>query len=85
MPISVDRSLRLPESEYFPDPQEKSGIALHHTVCDGAPTTASAPVGGGVVRSALPDRTAASALVGGGLFRSPLPAPRSPTDTLADR
>ena len=39
MPVHVDRSLRLPESQYFPDPQEKSGIALHHTVCDDAHTT----------------------------------------------
>jgi hypothetical protein len=39
MPVHVDRSLRLPESEYFHDPQEKSGIALHHTVCDDAHTT----------------------------------------------
>ena len=39
MPVHVDRSRYLPESEYFPDPQEKSGIALHHTVCDSAETT----------------------------------------------
>jgi hypothetical protein len=39
MPVHVDRSRYLPESEYFPDPQEKSGIALHHTVCDSARTT----------------------------------------------
>jgi hypothetical protein len=39
MPVPVDRSRCLPESEYFPDPQEKSGIALHHTVCDDAHTT----------------------------------------------
>ena len=39
MPVPVDRSLRLPESEYFADAQAKSGIALHHTVCDDARTT----------------------------------------------
>jgi len=39
MSINVDRSLEMPESEYFPEPQAKSGIALHHTVCDDAHTT----------------------------------------------
>ena len=39
MVVHVDRSLRLPESEYFAQPQAKSGIALHHTVCDDARTT----------------------------------------------
>lgn len=39
MPVPVDRSLRLPESEYFPDPQEKSGMAPDHTVSDDALTT----------------------------------------------
>ncbi len=39
MAVHVDRSLRLPESEYFAEPQAKSGIALHHTVCDSARTT----------------------------------------------
>jgi hypothetical protein len=39
MPLPVDRSLRLPDSEYFAEPQAKSGIALHHTVCDSARTT----------------------------------------------
>jgi hypothetical protein len=39
MTVHVDRSLRLPESEYFAEPQAKSGIALHHTVCDSARTT----------------------------------------------
>lgn len=28
-----------PQSEYFAEPQAKSGIALHHTVGDGARTT----------------------------------------------
>ena len=36
MAVHVDRSLSLPQSEYFPDPQAKSGIALHHTVCHSA-------------------------------------------------
>jgi hypothetical protein len=39
MPVHVDRSLRLPASEYFAEEQPKSGIALHHTVCDSARTT----------------------------------------------
>ncbi len=32
MPVPVDRSLRLPETEYFPGSQQKTGIAIHHTV-----------------------------------------------------
>jgi hypothetical protein len=32
MPLSVDRNTRLPKSEYFAEPEPKSGIALHHTV-----------------------------------------------------
>lgn len=39
MPVPADRSLRLPEVEYFAEPQHKSGIALHHTVCDSARNT----------------------------------------------
>lgn len=39
MAVQVDRSRRLPQSEYFAEPQAKSGIALHHTVCDSAHTT----------------------------------------------
>ena len=39
MAVHVDRSLSLPQSEYFPNPQAKSGIALHHTVCHSAHTT----------------------------------------------
>jgi len=39
MAVPVDRSLRLPQSEYFAEPQAKSGIALHHTVCDSVHTT----------------------------------------------
>ena len=39
MTVHVDKSMRLPESEYFADPQKKSGIALHHTVCSSAHTT----------------------------------------------
>ena len=36
MSVNVDRSLELPKSEYFPEPQAKSGIGLHHTVSDDA-------------------------------------------------
>ncbi|HWO89927.1 MAG TPA: N-acetylmuramoyl-L-alanine amidase [Gemmatimonadales bacterium] len=39
MAVHVDRSLRLPDDEYFAEPQAKNGIALHHTVCDKARTT----------------------------------------------
>jgi hypothetical protein len=39
MAVHVERSLRLPDFEYFPEPQAKTGIALHHTVCDSARTT----------------------------------------------
>ena len=39
MAVNVDRTLRLPDAEYFPEPQAKSGIAIHHTVCDRARTT----------------------------------------------
>ena len=39
MAVLIDRSVRLPKSEYFPQVQRKSGIAIHHTVggsaCDG--------------------------------------------------
>ena len=41
MSVDVNRSLELPESEYFPELEAKSGIALHHTVCDDAHTTVS--------------------------------------------
>ena len=30
MTLHMDRSFRLPESEYFPGAQRKSGIAIHH-------------------------------------------------------
>ncbi len=39
MTVEVDSSLRLPETEYFPEIQRKTGIALHHTVCDSARKT----------------------------------------------
>ncbi|MBI2535882.1 MAG: hypothetical protein HYW06_02705 [Gemmatimonadetes bacterium] len=39
MPVPVDRSLRLPETEYVPGSQHKSGIAIHHTVGGSAETT----------------------------------------------
>ncbi|HEX7119183.1 MAG TPA: hypothetical protein VF212_10360 [Longimicrobiales bacterium] len=34
-----DRTLRLPEGEYFAGPFAKSGIALHHTVGGSAKST----------------------------------------------
>jgi hypothetical protein len=43
MSVDVDRSLELPKSEYFAEPQAKSGITLHHTVCDDAHTTVRLP------------------------------------------
>ena len=39
MPVHVNRSLRLPASEYFASAQEKTGIAIHHTVGRGAEST----------------------------------------------
>lgn len=39
MTIHVDRSLRLPEAEYFPGREQKSGIAIHHTVGGSAKST----------------------------------------------
>jgi hypothetical protein len=39
MAIRIDRSLRLPETQYFPGPERKSGIALHHTVGGSAAST----------------------------------------------
>jgi hypothetical protein len=39
MAENVDRTMRLPDSEYFPEPKAKSGIAIHHTVCDHARRT----------------------------------------------
>jgi hypothetical protein len=39
MPVRIDRSLRLPATEYFPGPERKSGIALHHTVGGSAEST----------------------------------------------
>ncbi|MBI4500518.1 MAG: N-acetylmuramoyl-L-alanine amidase [Gemmatimonadetes bacterium] len=36
--MEINRTLRLPPSEYFPAKQEKSGIAIHHTVCRNART-----------------------------------------------
>jgi len=39
MAVHVDRSLRLPQSEYFATRQAKSGIALHHTVGGNAQTS----------------------------------------------
>ena len=34
MTLHMDRSFRLPESEYFAQPQAKSGIAIHHRVAE---------------------------------------------------
>lgn len=39
MPIEVNRDLRLPESEYFPGTQTKTGICIHHTVGGSARST----------------------------------------------
>jgi hypothetical protein len=39
MSVAIDRSLRLPQAEYFPGPEHKSGIALHHTVGGSAAST----------------------------------------------
>ena len=39
MTLHVDRSFRLPESEYFPGAQRKSGIAIHHSVGGTAEST----------------------------------------------
>ena len=39
MTVLIERSLRLPESEYFPGTQQKSGIAIHHTVGGTAEST----------------------------------------------
>ncbi|HEX9692338.1 MAG TPA: N-acetylmuramoyl-L-alanine amidase [Gemmatimonadales bacterium] len=36
MSMHVDRTLELPDTEYFAEPSPKSGIALHHTVSDAA-------------------------------------------------
>ncbi len=35
MRVKVNRGLALPTSEYFAEPQVKSGIALHHTARGG--------------------------------------------------
>ena len=39
MTVHVDRSLRLPQGEYFAERERKTGIAIHHTVCGAARTT----------------------------------------------
>jgi hypothetical protein len=39
MSVAIDRSLRLPQAEYFPGPEHKSGIALHQTVGGSAAST----------------------------------------------
>lgn len=41
MTVHVDRGLRLPETEYFAEVCQKTGIALHHTVCGSARRTVS--------------------------------------------
>ncbi len=39
MPPTIDKSLRLPAKAFFPTPEQKSGIALHHTVGGSAQST----------------------------------------------
>ena len=39
MAVHVDRSMRLPDAEFFPGAQQKSGIAIHHTVGGSATST----------------------------------------------
>ncbi|HEX9691929.1 MAG TPA: hypothetical protein VGA22_07510 [Gemmatimonadales bacterium] len=39
MSMHVDRTLELPDTQYFAEPCPKSGIALHHTVSDDAHDT----------------------------------------------
>ena len=39
MTVHLDRSLRLPDDEYFAERERKTGIAIHHTVCGAAQTT----------------------------------------------
>ncbi len=39
MPVAIDRSLRLPDNQYFPVTDQKSGIAIHHTVGGSARST----------------------------------------------
>jgi hypothetical protein len=39
MQLHIDRSLRLPKSEYFPPAHKKTGIAIHHTVGGTARST----------------------------------------------
>jgi len=39
MSVHIDRSLRLPQAGYFPGPEPKTGIALHHTVGGTAAST----------------------------------------------
>jgi hypothetical protein len=39
MAPSIDKSMRLPPSQYFPSSEAKSGIALHHTVGGSAKST----------------------------------------------
>ena len=39
MTVHLDRSLRLPDDEYFAERERKTGIAIHHTVCGAAHTT----------------------------------------------
>ena len=38
MTLTVNRTLRLADGQYFSEPQKKTGIAIHHTVCRGART-----------------------------------------------
>jgi hypothetical protein len=39
MPLTINRELRLPDSDYFAGPEQKSGICIHHTVGGSARST----------------------------------------------
>jgi hypothetical protein len=39
MALNVDKSLRLPPTEFFPGPETKTGICVHHTVGGSADST----------------------------------------------
>jgi hypothetical protein len=37
MPLTIDRSLRLPANQFMPPAAQKTGICIHHTVGGSAP------------------------------------------------
>ena len=39
MTVTIDRSLQLPDNEFFAVQEEKTGIAIHHTVGGSAKST----------------------------------------------